>query len=211
MSNELIPADIAGPLAKYELADVASGASAFLQRLQLFGNKSNACARGEIGIGRWGLVNDDVITDLGPEVDALVICWRPKAMQTTGDILVSHEPGSSMYEDLKERSGVKDSGCMYGPEFLLYIPSQATFATYYMSSKTARREARKMDPLLRKAATFKAKLIETAKYTWHGPVVTPCSASLDLPETEVIQAEITKFMDPPKQEVEVAPEESRDR
>ena len=211
MSNELIPKDIAGPLAKYELTEIASGESTFLPRLQLFGAKSNACATGDIGIGRYGLVRDDNITDLGPEVEALIICWRPKAMQTVDNILVEYDPESDLYKKLKEQSMVPDSGCMYGPEFLLYIPSQAAFATFFMSSKTARREARKMQPLLRKAATFKCKLIETAKFKWHAPVVVPCSAPLELPETAAIVAEIETFMNPPKQEVEVAPEDESGR
>lgn len=211
MSNDLIPLNVDSPLAKYELADVASGDAGFLPRLQLFGSKSNACATGAIGIGRYGLVNDDIITDLGTEVDALVVTWRPKAMQTVDNILVEYDPQSELYQQLKEKAGISDSGCMYGPEFLLWIPTQTTFATYFMSSKTARREARKMQPLLQKAATFKAKLIETAKYKWHGPVVVPCSAPLELPDSEVLVTAAKKFMNPPKSEVEVAPEDDRAR
>lgn len=206
MGNDLIPQEIAGPLAKYELDDVVSSASTFLPRLQLFGGKSNACAEGKIGIGRYGIVRDDVITDLGPEVDALVICWRPKAMDTGDNVLVTHEPDSDLYKQLKEQSTVKDSGCMYGPEFLLWIPSQAAFVTYFMSSKTARREARKMKPLLRKAASFKCKLIETVKYKWHGPVIVPCSTPLELPDPGDIQVEVEKFMNPPEPQVEAASE-----
>ncbi len=204
MSSELIPKELTGgPLAKHDFNDVVAGRG-YLQRLQLFGSKSDACAEGRIGIGHWGVVGDDVITDLGEELDLVILSWRPKALQIDGDSIVTeHDPTSDLYKKIRELSGVKDSGCMYGPEFLVWIPSQNVFATSFFSSKTARREAKKIGPLVGKAATFKCRLIETVRYKWHGPVVVPCSTPLDIPSIEVIKEEIDKFQDPPKSDVEI--------
>ena len=97
---------------------------------------------------------------------------------------------------------------MYGPEFLVWIPSQGVFATYFMSSKTARREAKKMEPLLGKAATFRCKLIDSGRFKWHGPVVVPCSSPLEVPALDAIKGEVEKFQNPPKSDIEIADDAS---
>lgn len=216
MSTQLIPKDIiSGSLTSHSFDDVAASlAKGYLARLQLYGSKSDACAEGKIGIGRYGLARDSSIIDLGPELDAVIVSWRPKALQIAKDgILVEHDPTSDLYEKIKQLSEVKDSGCMHGPEFLLWIPSQDQFVTYHMSSKTARREAQKMQPLLGKAATFRCQLIDppTSRYKWHGPVVTGCSSPLELPPIEEIEERIKDFQNPPKQEVELAEDDKSGR
>ena len=209
MDNQLVPQEfVNGALTDNNFTDVAASLSkAYLARLQLFGSKSDACAEGKIGIGRYGLVRDDAIVDLGEELDAVIISWRPKALQIDGgNIIANHDPNSDLYKKIKELSTVKDSGCMHGPEFLLWIPSQDQFVTFHMSSKTARREAQKMEPLLGKAATFRCKLIDppASRFKWHGPVVTPCSEPLTVPSIEDIEEQVKVFQNPPKQEVELA-------
>ncbi|KKN00821.1 hypothetical protein LCGC14_1133900, partial [marine sediment metagenome] len=195
-------------LTSHSFNDVAASLTkGYLARLQLFGSKSDACAEGKIGIGRWGLVRDDNIIDLGPELDAVIVSWRPKALQIAKDgIFADHDPTSDLYMKIKELSEVKDSGCMHGPEFLLWIPSQDQFVTYHMSSKTARRESQKMEPLFGKAATFRCKLIDppNSRYKWHGPVITGCSDPLEMPSIEEVTDRVKDFQNPSKQEVELA-------
>lgn len=216
MNNELVPKDITGgALTQHSFDDVVSSASTFLPRLQLYGSKTDACAEGKIGIGHWGLAGDDTIVDLGEDIDVVIVSWRPKALNISDrdNIITEYNPKSDLYQKVKELSTVKDSGCMYGPEFLLWIPSQNTFATYFANSKTARREAKKVEPLIGKAATFKVKFIDppTSRFKWHGPVVVPCSTPLDVPSIENIQAEIDKFQNPPKSDVEIADDDGSDR
>lgn len=207
MTNELIPQDAtSGALTQHSFNDVASGGGGFLGRLQLFGSKSTACAEGKIPIGHWGEVNDDAITDLGEQVDVIIASWRPKAMETGDDLVISHDPESDLYDSIKKRSFIKDSGCMFGPELLVWLPDQNKFLTYFASSKTARREAKKAEPLLGRAATFKCHLIKTPKYAWHGPLFVPCTTPLDVPDGELIKEEVEKFQNPPKSEVEIVPE-----
>ena len=208
MSNELVPQELTKPLTTQSFSDVAASLKkAYLARLQLFGSKSDACAKGKIGIGRWGLVLDDNIIDLGPEIDAVFISWRAKALQIATDgVFVDYDPESALYLKIKELSTVKDSGCMYGHEFLLWIPNQNQFVTYHMSSKTARRESKKLEPLLGKAATFRIKLIDppNTRHVWHGPVITGCSTPLEVPPLEEIEERVKVFQNPPKSEVELA-------
>ncbi len=205
--NELVPKELtSGVLTDNSFTDVAASlAEGYLSRLQLFGSKSDACAEGKIGIGRYGIVRDKEIVDLGVELDTVIVSWRPKALQITAEgIVASHEPDSDLYKKIKELSGVKDSGCMHGPEFLLWIPSQDQFVTFHMSSKTARRESQKMEPLIGKAATFRCHLIDSGRFKWHGPVVTGCSTPLEVPPIEEIEEQVKRFHNPPKQEVELA-------
>jgi len=212
--NELIPKDITGG----ELVDfdeVTSSGDAYLTRLQLFGSKSDACAEGKISIGHWGLVNDDVIIDLGEEVDLVILAYRAKALQIDNDgIITNHDVRSETFNAIREQSFVQDSGCMFGPEFLVYIPSNETFATYFASSKTSRREAKgTIKLLIGSAATFKCKLIDppASKYKWHGPIVTPCSTPMDLPDLKIISEMINKFKHPVADEVEIADDDTRER
>jgi hypothetical protein len=83
------------------------------------------------------------------------------------------------------------------PLFLLWVPAAQTFATFFMSSKTARRESGAVSARLGKAATFSAKLIKTPRYTWHGPVCTPLDvATFDVPPIDEIRKQADLFMNP---------------
>ncbi len=209
--NQLVPIDVVGK-EMTDFDDITANKSVYLQRLQLFGSKSGACAEGKIGIGRWGLVEDDSIIDLSPEVDVILLAFRPKALDTSGDTVINcHDAQSTIYQDIRERSKVEDSGCMYGAEFLVFVPSANVFATYFASSKTARRESKKFRTLLGQAATLKCRLIERGKWKWHGPVVLPCSAPLETPDLEIIKVQIEKFKNPPVSDIEVADEEETAR
>lgn len=219
--NSLIPTDLTGgELApKGTFSAIVAGGD-YLPYLQLFGSKSDACAEGKIGIGRYGLVKDKQITDVGAELDLVIVSWRSKAVQSGDDFIIDYNPEideasgeirNPTFKRIVDLSTVRDSGCMYGPEFLLWIPSANTFATYHMNSKTGRREARNMEPLVGKAATLKCHLIEQGKYKWHGPVVTGCSTPIDPPPDEELRNQWTKFHNPPKSDVEVANDEERAR
>lgn len=216
MSNELIPLENLGGVSKYaddkNFDAVSSGG--FLPRLQLMGSSSNAVKESKINQGHYALVKGkDQIEDLTKEVQVIVLAWRPKALEIgTETVLSVYNPKSEDFNRIALKSEESDSGCMYGPEFLVWVPSQKCFATFFMSSKTARREAPQLKGLMGKAATLKAQLIKAKKYAWHGPVVTPCSAPLDLPDMEKAREEALKFNNPPESDTEAAPDAgARDR
>ncbi len=210
MSKDLVP-KVEGALASADAFSEVVSSGDYLSRFQLFGSKTDAVAEGRIPVAHYGLVKDDEITDLGAEVDVIIITWRPKAVQTGNDFVISHDTKSEVFQTIKAMSSVRDSGAMYGPEFLLWIPDAGVFTAFHMNSKTSRREAKKVAPLIGKACTFKARLIDppTSKYKWHGPVAIPCSAALTPPSEDALRAEADKFLNPPESEIEAAPEDGR--
>lgn len=215
MSQELINVNEMG-LSKY--ADDKSfeqiSSVGFLPRVQLMGSNSNAVKEGQIGQGHYALIRGkDQVQDLTKEVPVVVLSWRPKAMEITSESVISvYNPKSSEFDRIAKKSEESDSGCMYGPEFLLWVPSLKAFATFFMSSKTARREAPQLKGLLGKAALLKSQLIKAKKFAWHGPVVTPCSQPLDLPDLDEAREQAQKFNNPPENETEAAPDAGdRDR
>jgi len=213
MSNELIPSnEIAAPQGG-SLAEITASEENFFYRLQLYSSKSNLVQEGKIPANHYGIPEDDGVIDLGDTVDVVILSWRSKALSTNEDpILESFDPTSDVFKDIQERSPVKDSGCMYGPEFLLWVPPVERFLTFFMSSKTARREARQVEPLLRCAATLKSRIIKKGKFVWAGPVVIACSTPIDLPPIETIKVKINQFLNPPDRTPELASDDdSRER
>jgi hypothetical protein len=241
MSNELATAQNF-PMSVHTQDDKTWGdvvaAGSFLPYISLYGGNSNACKEGLIGIGRYGLVRQkDKIEDLTAEFSVLAIGWRYKAMKIGEGIISNYNPKSEMFLKIKEESEIKDSGCMYGIEFLFWVPELPArcFATFYCNSKTSRREAQNIRPFCPEAPnparitpehpngypghgpkpmTLKSQLIKTEKYTWHGPVATQCSTQFNLPSTEEMIEQATKFANPKESEIEaVKPDDKvrRDR
>jgi hypothetical protein len=195
-------------------AAVASG-SGFLPRLQLFGAGSELVKKGKFPMGHYGLVRSkDQVEDMTTSCVALAITWRAKALRIDGDdILNFFDPEHPEFKKIQVESEEKDSGCLFGPEFLLWLPESqpSTYTTFFCGSKTTRREAPNLKGLLGKACTLKMHLIETKKYSWHGPIITPCSTPFALPSFEEIKSVADKFSNPPESEVEVAVTSDEDR
>ena len=210
-------------VAKYasdEEFDKLAKASDFLPRFQLYGSNTDACKEGKIGVGRFGYVEGDRIIDCGAEVRAYVLGYRLKAMRIGGDrVQVYYNPQSDEFKLIKAESGEKDTGSLCGPEFLLYLSDKKMFVTFFMANKTMRREA----PIVREFAprakgkngpddpgqaaqgiTLRCQLIKKGPYSWHGPVVTGCSAPLDTPDMEELMTELNKFNNPPENKEETA-------
>lgn len=202
--NELIPLNEVAAAQESALIEVGAS-TGFLPRIQLFGGSSDACKEGKIGIGRYGIVRGkDQLEDLGTEVDVLVCAGRVKALDISGDNpLTSYDHKSDLFKEIAAGSSEENSRKMYGPEYLVWIPSIKALATFFLSSPTARRESASIHARLRKAATLKAKLINGKKHKWHGPVITPCSTPFEMPDPAYLTDEINKFVNPKATEVEV--------
>jgi hypothetical protein len=203
--------------------ELAKGAD-FLGRLQLF-TKGKAIDKGHIRPGHYGIPEAaDEITDLGDNIDVLVLARRPKALDMTDKdaIIVSYNNESPEFKRIAAQSMEKESNCMYGPSFLVFERSSGRFLEFFCGSKSTRSEAKKIYPFLplteadikaRKLAdvpphgplpmTLKSKLVEQKTYSWHVPVVVKCSTPFrNLPTRERIVAEITKFVTPKEDGVE---------
>ncbi len=182
-----------------------STSSKFLGRLQLMSSSSEAVKEGKIACGHWAIVAGESCEDIGTETRGFVVAMRLKAMDVDADPVVAYyDPKCLEFQTIKARSEVENQGPLAGPEFLIYLANEKRFCTLYMCSKTMRREAPAVRGLLRKAATFKITLIKNKKFSWHGPVVTACSATLAGPDQEELKRVLTNFLNPPKSEVEKA-------
>lgn len=191
-------ADDKGAIQKYDetIANQLSG-STFLPRLQLMTGNSDKCKKNEFPINKFALISGQKYLDVGAEVNVLVLVWRPKAIDTKSDeMIVAHDVTEPEFERIKDASKEKDSGCMYGQEFLIYIPEIEQFATFFMGTPTSRREAPNMLALLMKAATLKPEQIKTKRYTYFSPGVTVCSATFALPDKAECIAQIKNFNNP---------------
>lgn len=220
--TQLVPADIAdNAVATLETFDTIISSVDYLPRLQLFSARTDACQEGKIPINHYGLVKDNQITDLDADIDIVIVAWRSKAIKIDGDnLIIDFHPDivddkvtNPIFKKIMEMSGVRDSGCMYGPEFLVWVPMAKTFATLHMNSKTSRREANNFKPLLGKAATLKSKLIDppTSKFKWQGIVALPCSSPLEAPPEDDLREQYVKFTNPPRNTIETAPDDGEER
>lgn len=189
--NDLIPVDVAGDNAG---ALAVSSNLTFLPRIQLYGSSSTIVKQGKFPMGHFGLIRSkDNIEDLGDSFNALLCSGRAKALRIDGDnIITIYEHVSDEFKKIQAESAIKDSGCMYGPEFLLWVPKATSFATYFLCNPTGRNAAGEFNALLRRAATIKSKLIETKKFVWHGPQAIACSTPLDF-DMEAVKVEVDKF------------------
>jgi hypothetical protein len=223
MSNELVPIDekeLGMSLVDHDdavFSELAKG-SDFLPRIQLYGGNSTIVKQGRFPMAHFALTESkDSIKDLTQEFDCLVISWKPKAMRFSDDgVLVVHDMKDPDFDKIKKDAEVFGNNCMWGPEFLLYLPSVKKFATFLMKNPTERREAPKLRALLGQSATIKSRLIESAKYSWHGPVVLDCATPFEKPPIEDIRIELEKFKDLTKRTTDTSfdPEElsgARDR
>lgn len=189
-----------------ELAfDAVSKSGDYLSRLQLMTSSSAKCKTGDFPINHYAIVRDQDFTDLGKTIDVIVLEMRPKALDMNSDdgLLMVYDHEDSEFKRIQKESDVKDSGCMFGPEFLVWLPSAGQFLTFFMGSKSARRESPQLNSKLGQAATLGSHQIKTRTYTWFAPLISSCSTPpANLPEQEDIDIEVEKFRNPPKNEVE---------
>jgi hypothetical protein len=196
-SNESLLPDLANPYD--DQYDKVASVGGLLPRLQLFISSSEMVKTEKIGQNRYGLVTGkDQITDLGKEVDVLILTWRPRALDTSdrSNIRASSDINSDLFKDIQEKAGEQNSGCLYGPEFLLYVPMAEKFATCLFGSKTARNEARSVQAFIGKPATFKSRLIKTNEYSWQAMMIVGCSTPFDIPTKQVMQEVCEEFLHP---------------
>lgn len=204
---------------KNMLAAISSGQD-FLPRLQLFTSRSDKVSEGLVDVNNYGIVEGDEITQLEKEIDLLIIAWRPMAIDNSGEqTIVTYDPkldengkptGTfAMIQDKADQPA--KTGAMYGPQYLVYIPSLQKFAGWWLCSKTARNLATQVNSFIGKPATIGSRSIDNGKYKWQAPTIHQCTTEFDPPALEEIQKQYDTFMDPPEPKVDVAEEEERER
>jgi len=197
--------------------DLAKGAD-FLGRLQLY-SKGKVVGRGLIAPGTWGVPEgDDAITAIGKSVDCIPFARRPKAidLSDTDAIITNYDMGSDEFNRISDESLKKDSGCMFGPSFLVWERSTSRFLEWFCGTKSTRAESKKIFPFLRLTAedikrrdlqdvdphdpmpfTMNIKFIEKKNFSWHAPVVVPCSTPFtNGPSMKKLIFEMERFLNP---------------
>ncbi|MHC4301579.1 MAG: hypothetical protein ACYS7Y_30290 [Planctomycetota bacterium] len=229
MSNALTTAASLTNLPSTEVVDLSKyKETTFLPRIQLV-TKGKYVDKGKIAPGHYGVpISDDEIIDLGATIDVLPIAVRNKALDTTTDPPTAvFNAADEVYEDIVDRAGQKDSGCMFGPSFLFFERNTQKLYEYFCGNKSARMIAGDLGAFLpineEKAAqydgivargplpcTLRAKYIEKPRYSWHAPEVGKCSTPIDMQiDGNDLLKETIKFINPPVDGPEIADEDGR--
>lgn len=194
----------------------------FLPRLQCCGGNSDLAKEGKIPMGNLALVyNKDRAVDLGKEVDALLISYRAKAMRLLdGQPMEYYDKDSEVFKKVMSDSETPDSGCMFGVEFLIWLPDSNVLCTHHMGSASGRREATALIDIMNKTgqpriapATLGVKFIKTKKFSWHTMTATACNTAFGTaPDRAELMKVLSKFNNPKDSvEVEKAPTDNRAR
>lgn len=236
MSNDLVAKTYVEQLPSTQVGtdadfDAIAKSSDFLPRLQLF-TKGKAVNKKLVGPGNFGIpVSDEEVNDLGDVIDILLLARRPKAvdLKDKENIVTVYDVNDPEFKRIQTQSAEKDSGCMYGPSFLVYERSTGQFLEFFCGTKSARMEAKKLYAFLplspadieRNPAlvnekphdaipvTMKSKLIEKGTYSWHVPVAIRCSTPFtSLPPGDMIVAQVQKFLAVKCEGAAVVPEDS---
>lgn len=187
-----------------EWMSVGSGGR-FLPRVQLFGKSNSLVGQGKFPVGHFGLVTaKDRQDDMGNQFDCVILNARWKALDASAEKPISiFNRSSDEFEEIANRSQEKNSRCMWGPEFLLWLPKEQAFSTFFLCNTTLRNEAAILRRLIGRGATIRSRWIESKQYGgWYGIESFTCTTPLTMPSKEQIDEEVNKFLSPPEKEIE---------
>lgn len=212
--------------------DDLSKSTGFLPRIQLYYRgkaiDKNFIAKGHFGSPR----SSEDIFDLGERIDVLVIARKPKAidMSDTDNIMQSNDPKSKEFQRIVDAAdNTKDSGCAYGPTYLVFERSTGKFYEFFCGNKSSRIESSKINTYLPvtpamieagvtdekeprgpKPMAIKAQMLEKGNWTWFAPQVSECLTPFDkLPSAEDLTKEIEKFLKKDEDGVETVTEDEK--
>jgi hypothetical protein len=94
-----------------------------------------------------------------------------KALRTGDSVESSLDPDSDVFKKIASDAMGVNSGCMFGPEFLVYFPAEQQFATLFLGSKSGRRQAGAFTAMLGKSVKLNSELVKNAKGSWYVPKV----------------------------------------
>jgi len=185
-----------------EVFDQIAGSGGYFARLSLQTSTSRLCKQGKIPANHFALITTaSKFEDLGKSVDVLVLCARAKAVNMNADeFKVVYDTKSDDFKKLMAESEIKDSGCTYGPEFLVYIPAAKSYALLHCNNASTRRAevAEALRGLILMGATLGSVYVETTKHEWYTLAVNPCSTISDAPAISDVKENMQKFIDEQK-------------
>lgn len=148
----------------------------WLPRLQLYTANSTIVKERRFPGGHWGLpLTPTTIIDLGPTVDVVFGAVRDKALIASGEnFQASTNKDSEMYKKIRDLAlSDRDSGAMFGPEFLTWIGTHQLFATLFLGTISARREAYAFMQAMGHPARLSGQMVgSNPRKRWEVPAVT---------------------------------------
>lgn len=176
MSNELVPVTAdnlpANPFEDSNLEGLLG--SDYFQRLQLMTSNTDLVKAGEFApVNNFALIRDKSAVDVGKEVEAIPLAYRPKAVQTKSDpVITSYKRDSEVFIETKALSERDpQSGALFGLEYLLYLPDLDEYCTFFMSTKSMRRESPNIKSNMMNVIMISSYLAQNANYKWQTPKV----------------------------------------
>lgn len=200
-------------IADDEFASMNSGS--YLARLSLLTANSEDVKSGEASANTYRYESGDIKKELGKTVDVVPIAVRFTAVLTDdgeGNLVSVHTQTPSkdeMFQRIKQISDSQGfgSGAMYGPEFLLWIPSIGKFAAFFCNNKTARNMAGSIRELIGNAATMGSKKFDNKKFVWFGPTIVASNVPVtNAPEQDALEAVTNAFFNAKGSDLEAASE-----
>ncbi len=169
--------------------------NSYASRIQLFSFNSGAVTDNKIKAGHFGFVNGQDIKDLGEEIQVMPLGVRPKAMDLSGEKpLIVYDTTNPIFAEIQSKAKAsKESNCMVGVEFLVYLPEEDVFTTFYLANATLLREAQNIKDNLAQLLKMTSKLIKKDRYSWHGMTVALSSVEIQIPSRDRIVAELSAF------------------
>jgi hypothetical protein len=128
----------------------------FLPRVQFVSTGSSKLVTDKkVEVGHWALVDGDETTDLGESIDVIVLARVDKGVDFSGDETVvafksSNEEDNAEYARIEAEviADGYDSGCMYGPVYLLFLCDTEQFVELFFNNTSGRNEADNIDLFL---------------------------------------------------------------
>lgn len=160
----------------------------FLPRVNLYSSRSKVCEKGLFKANHWGVVTGkDKLQDLGENMICVPIAHRPMALDLRDKKAVAYfDPSSPKFVECKDESQKKDSKCMAGIQFLLYVQNFG-LATYYCASKSAKMLAPQIRKLYNQFVSFGSHTVESGEYVFRAPTITVSNVHFDLPVEEILK------------------------
>lgn len=214
MSDELVLstpislADLPGanPLATKQDAFISGMATEWVPRLQLNSASSQYGKQHVEHINTYGIIRSETdVTILGKSVTILPLAFRPMALDMRVDKPKSyHDPASAEFKAVQSISGGKDSKCMWGAQFLLWLPEAKQFVTFFLGSKSSRKLGPSFNSRINKSAKLGSETIKTPDYVWQNPTIEDGPPFSEMPTREELTMQVERFLNPPASQVVTA-------
>lgn len=214
--------------------DALSNSTSYLQRMQLYAKGKMGPNGSLIDAGHYGVPkSSDMIEDRGTTIDVIVIDRKAKALDMSDleNIIVSHDVKSKEFERIVyQAENVKDSGCAFGPCYLIYERVTKQFYEFFCGNKSGRRESANINlylpvtkqmieeglttekkPRFSKPLTLGSVYSKKGNFEWFSPTSEECLTPFDMPEVDAIRSEIERFRKNEEPEVETVDDSNKSK